>query len=161
MTTSGLSCRRLAWRDSGRKQAKVWDQISAFLFAQSNVGPFEYENWMIVLGLPAVISILWMLERRSICGRLRAGLGCASAGLPFAGICHGRRAPTPKSVPAVCLYRVSKNNRPRRSKGAGSMSVGQCQNSAVPDALTPFPRIPPRVLAGSSSRLNGAGSRQL
>jgi hypothetical protein len=40
------------------------EQISAFLFAQSNIGPFEYENWMALLGVPGFVLILWMLERR-------------------------------------------------------------------------------------------------
>ena len=48
-----------------RKQGKVWDQASAFFFDQSHIGPFLFENWMVVLGLPACILFLWVLQRRT------------------------------------------------------------------------------------------------
>jgi hypothetical protein len=41
---------------------EVWDQTSAFLFDQSHIGPFLFENWMVVLGLPAFILCLWVLQ---------------------------------------------------------------------------------------------------
>ena len=46
-----------------RKQGKVWDQTSAFLFDQLHIGPFLFENWMVVLGVPAFILCLWVLQR--------------------------------------------------------------------------------------------------
>ena len=42
----------------------MWEQISAFLFAQSNIGPFEYENWMVLFGVPACIVLILMIEGR-------------------------------------------------------------------------------------------------
>jgi hypothetical protein len=42
----------------------MWDQISAFLFDQSYIGPIEYENWMVLVGLPAVVFFIWIMEGR-------------------------------------------------------------------------------------------------
>lgn len=46
----------------GRKQLKVWNQIEAFFFEQSHIGAFQFPNWMLVLGVPAFILFLWMME---------------------------------------------------------------------------------------------------
>jgi hypothetical protein len=42
----------------------VWDQIPAFFFDQSHIGQLQFENWMIVIGLPAFVLVIWLLERR-------------------------------------------------------------------------------------------------
>jgi hypothetical protein len=41
----------------------MWDQISTFLLDQSDIGPFKFENWMMIFGLPAVVLILLMAKR--------------------------------------------------------------------------------------------------
>ena len=42
----------------------MWDQISAFFFDQSHIGPLLFENWMVVLGVPAFVLCLWVTQGR-------------------------------------------------------------------------------------------------
>ncbi len=54
----------MSLRHLARKHTKVWEQISAFLFAQSNIGPFGYENWMVLFGVPAFVILILVMEGR-------------------------------------------------------------------------------------------------
>ena len=61
-----------AWQ----KAVKVWDQIQAFFFDQSHIGPFLFENWMVVFGTPSVHLVpVGITEGNAFVGRLRGGLG--------------------------------------------------------------------------------------
>jgi hypothetical protein len=59
------------------------------------------------------------------------------------------------------LWGRSKKQRTPLWFASGVLVHWDCQNSAVPDALTPFPRIPPRVLARSPSLQIETDSGQL
>jgi hypothetical protein len=43
---------------------KVWNYIPAFFFEQSYIGSFAFENWTALVGVPAFVLVLWMLEKR-------------------------------------------------------------------------------------------------
>ena len=60
-----LACRGISKPQPppSRKQAKVWDQISAFFFDQFHIGPFVVENWMVLFGVPGFILCVWLLQR--------------------------------------------------------------------------------------------------
>ena len=39
------------------------DELSQFLFSQNNIAGWEYQNWMLVIGLPIVIFFAYLLQR--------------------------------------------------------------------------------------------------
>lgn len=41
----------------------MWDQLSPFLFNQSSMLGWDYQNWMLVIGLPMVIVLAYLSER--------------------------------------------------------------------------------------------------
>ena len=41
----------------------MWDQLSPFLFNQSSMLGWDYQNWMLVIGLPMVIFLAYLSER--------------------------------------------------------------------------------------------------
>jgi hypothetical protein len=41
----------------------MWDDLSQFLFNRNSVLGWEYENWMLVIGLPLVIFFVYLSER--------------------------------------------------------------------------------------------------
>ena len=41
---------------------EMLDWISTFLFYRSNVGPFQFDNWMAIVALPALVFCMWLME---------------------------------------------------------------------------------------------------
>jgi hypothetical protein len=41
---------------------RMLDRISTFLFYQSDGGTFQYENWMVIVALPAFVLFMWLIE---------------------------------------------------------------------------------------------------
>jgi hypothetical protein len=41
----------------------MWDQISEFLFDNYAVAGFQFENWMWVIGVPALLTFGYFFER--------------------------------------------------------------------------------------------------
>jgi hypothetical protein len=41
----------------------MWEQLSEFLFDRLTVFGFDFEPWMILIGLPIVIIAVYFLER--------------------------------------------------------------------------------------------------
>lgn len=42
----------------------MWNYIPEFFFEQSRIGSFAFENWTFLVGVPAFILALWMMEKR-------------------------------------------------------------------------------------------------
>jgi hypothetical protein len=40
------------------------DELSQFLFNQNSIAGWEYQNWMLVIGLPIVILFVYLSQRR-------------------------------------------------------------------------------------------------
>jgi hypothetical protein len=41
----------------------MWDQLSPFLFDQNSIMGLEYQNWMLLIGPPIVIFLVYLSER--------------------------------------------------------------------------------------------------
>jgi hypothetical protein len=57
LVPSGIS----RWRQGA---VNVWNYIPAFFFEQSHIGSFAFENWTVLIGVPAFVLALWMMEKR-------------------------------------------------------------------------------------------------
>jgi hypothetical protein len=44
------------------KRHRMLDRISTFLFYPFDVGPLQYENWMVIVALPAFVFFMWLME---------------------------------------------------------------------------------------------------
>jgi hypothetical protein len=41
----------------------MWEQLSAFLFDNNAVAGLQYENWIWVIGIPALLTFGYFFER--------------------------------------------------------------------------------------------------
>ena len=41
----------------------MWDQLFQFLFNRNSILGWEYENWMLVIGLPLVFFFVYLSQR--------------------------------------------------------------------------------------------------
>jgi hypothetical protein len=41
----------------------MWEELSQFLFSRNTILGWEYENWMLVIGLPIAIFFAYVSQR--------------------------------------------------------------------------------------------------